>query len=710
MNAGRTYFVLQESRGARAEHGDSSTEHEGTTTQDWRGRESFPQAAGGTQNDYYSKHVWSRWDQIGSTCYRCGIRGHSINKCRVSREVICHNCGKPGHLRRACKSKHNRTPQRAGKCKPRTVCRVQDEEEEPESDGSTLLHVKSHGTANSPPIQVKIKVDDCLVNMHGGRHRRLGVSESTFRGLWPRRDLTSTQVRLQSYSKEPIPVVGCCNVNVEYNGQTADVPLLIVQGSGPTLLGRDWLSQIRLDWKQIHRVHTLSLQAVLNRHPAVAEEGLGTLKGFKAKIYVDPTAQPKFHRARSVPYALRDKVEKELQRLQEEGTLEPVDMAEWAAHIVPALKCDKSSVRICGDFRVTVNPVSKLDKYPIPKVEDLFASLRKGKHFTKLDLSQAYQQLPLDDDSKKYVVINTHRGLFRYTRLPFGISSAPGIFQRVIESLLQGVEGVVVYLDDILITGSTEDEHLRALEEVLDRLDKAGLRVKQSKCEFMRPSVDYLGHRIDATGLHPLQDKVRAIKEAPTPKSVHELKSYLGILTYYGKFLPNLSSTLHSLYQLLKKDTPWSWGAAQAKAFEVSKKLLTSAKFLAHFDSNQKLTLACDASGYGLGAVLAHKMPDGSEKPIGYASRTLTKSEKTTLNWRKRDCRAFSVSRSFTITCSVVPSNLLQPTSHCLAYSRKTTPPLHKHPHGSSAGPCSSRVMNTHWYSETLLLILMLMR
>ena len=265
-----------------------------------------------------------------------------------------------------------------------------------------------------------------------------------------------------------------------------------------------------------------------------------------------------------------------------------------------------------------------------------------------------------------------------------------------------------MYLDDILITGSTEDEHLRALEEVLDRLDKAGLRVKQSKCEFMRPSVDYLGHRIDATGLHPLQDKVRAIKEAPTPKSVHELKSYLGILTYYGKFLPNLSSTLHSLYQLLKKDTPWSWGAAQAKAFEVSKKLLTSAKFLTHFDSNQKLTLACDASGYGLGVVLAHKMPDGSEKLIGYASRTLTKSEKnyilsigergTVVHFRYQEVSRLPV-RSY----------LLQPTSHCLAYSRKTTPPLHKHPHGSSAGPCSSRVMNTHWYSETLLLILMLM-
>lgn len=144
----------------------------------------------------------------------------------------------------------------------------------------------------------------------------------------------------------------------------------------------------------------------------------------------------------------------------------------------------------------------------------------------------------------------------------------------------------------------------------------------------MSSSVDYLGHRIDATGLHPLPDKVQAIKDAPTPTSVQELKAYLGILTYYGKFLPNLSSTLHPLYTLLKKDISWSWGKDQEKAFATSKQLLTSKKFLAHFDSSQKLMLACDASGYGLGVVLAHKMPDGSERPIGYASRTLTKSER----------------------------------------------------------------------------------
>ena len=513
---------------------------------------------------------------------------------------------------------------------PKTVSRLHDEEEGSSDSGHYNLCQVRSGSMRSPPIQVKVGVDDCLIKMEVDTGASVSLmSETLFTELWPGRSLESTGVRLQSYSREPIPVVGCCYVNLAYNGQTApQMPLIVVRGSGPSLLGRDWLSHIRLDWSQIHHFHTVSLQAVLDRHQEVFQEGLGTMKGFKAKIYVDPDARPAFYPARSVPYALREKVDMELDRLKEEGTLEPVEISEWAAPIVPVLKSDKQSVRLCGDFRLTVNPVSKLDRYPIPKVEDLFAKLSKGKCFTKLDLSQAYQQLPLEEESKKFVVINTHKGLFQYTRLPFGISSAPGIFQRVMDSLLQGIKGVVVYLDDILITGASEEAHLQTLDEVLSRLEKAGLRVKGKKCEFMRPSVTYLGHRIDAAGLHPLQDKVQAIKEAPEPKSVTELKSYLGMLTYYGKFLPNLSSTLHPLHKLLKKDAPWNWKAEQRKAFAASKDLLTSTKFLAHFDPSHKLTLACDASAYGLGAVLAHKMPDGSEKPIGYASRTLTNAER----------------------------------------------------------------------------------
>ena len=167
-----------------------------------------------------------------------------------------------------------------------------------------------------------------------------------------------------------------------------------------------------------------------------------------------------------MPYGMREKAEAELIRLQEEGTLEPIQVSDWAAPIVPLIKSDKSSLRICGDFRVTVNPES-IDTYPIPNVENHFAKLQGGKTFTKLDLSQAYKWLVLDEESKTYTVINTHKGLFQYTRLLFGISSAPGIFQRVLESILQDIPGVVNYLDDILITGGTEEDHLRLLEEVL---------------------------------------------------------------------------------------------------------------------------------------------------------------------------------------------------------------------------------------------------
>ena len=225
------------------------------------------------------------------------------------------------------------------------------------------------------------------------------------------------------------------------------------------------------------------------------------------------------------------------------------------------------------------------------------------------------------------MVINTHKGLFRYTRLPYGISSAPGIFQKAMESLLQGISHVTVYIDDILITGETESDHLQSLEEVLKCLVKAGLRVKRHKCKFMAPSVAYLGYVIDAEGLRPLPDKVQAVQQAPTPRSVTELKSYLGLLTYYGKFLPNLSTHLAPLYKLLGKNVKWKWSSKQDKAFRESKELLTSSQLLVHFDPKLPLLLACDASAYGIEAVLAHKMPDGLEKPIGYASRTLNSAE-----------------------------------------------------------------------------------
>ena len=164
---------------------------------------------------------------------------------------------------------------------------------------------------------------------------------------------------------------------MKYKGQVARLPLLVVKGEGSSLFGRNWLKSLRLDWPSIFQVSNGQLQHLLHQYSAVFESGLGTLKGFTAKISIEPNARPRFCKARSVPYALREKVEEELQRLVAMGILEPVEYAEWASPIVSVLKSDKKTVRICGDFKQTVNLVSKLDRYPIPKVEDLFQA---GKH------------------------------------------------------------------------------------------------------------------------------------------------------------------------------------------------------------------------------------------------------------------------------------------------------------------------------------------
>ena len=242
-------------------------------------------------------------------------------------------------------------------------------------------------------------------------------------------------------------------------------------------------------------------------------------------------------------------------------------------------------------------------------------------------MSHAYQQLLLEEESKQYLTINTHRGLFRYNRLPFGVYSAPAIFQRVMESTLQGIPHTVVYLDDILVTGRTHQEHLWNLQIVLRQLKQAGLRLKREKCQFLTKAVQYLGYRIDQDGLHPTDDKIKAIREAPAPRNVAELRSYLGLLNYYGKFLPNLATTLSPLYDLLQKERTWTWSKRQDDAFTESKKWLHSGRLLVHYDPSRELVLCCDASPYGVGAVLCHRRPDGTDQPIAFSSRTLSKAE-----------------------------------------------------------------------------------
>ena len=351
-------------------------------------------------------------------------------------------------------------------------------------------------------------------------------------------------------------------MHLTYQDQSADVPLIEVEGSGPSLFGRDWLSHVKLDWKKMCSICVSDtglpqdvksrLHTVIQSYPEVFKLGLGTIKGITAKLEMKSDAQPKFCKARPVPYAPQEAVEAEYSRLEAEGIVEKVEFSEWATPMVHVPKSD-GTTRSCGDYAVTVNPQLNVPQYPIPLPEDVFVKLQGGQRFTKLDLKSTYQQLPLDPDSQTFVTINTHRGLYRYKRLPYGIASSPAIFQRTMDVILQGLDKVASIQDDILITGRDDDYHIKNLDSVLNRLDSYGLRLQLSKCKFMQKSVKYMGCVISANGISPTEEKIEAIKQAPRPENSTQLRAFLGMINYHGKFIRNLSTILQPLNQLLQK-------------------------------------------------------------------------------------------------------------------------------------------------------------
>ena len=341
------------------------------------------------------------------------------------------------------------------------------------------------------PITIDVKLNGRPLKMEVDTGAALSiVSEKVWMTVKGTGRLQTSRVVLRTYNQAKLTVLGETKVQVEYGDQFHSLMIRVVKEGGPSLVGRDWLKHLQLDWKMVCNVQCSVekdsvWQSVLSKYSNIFKPGLGMMKEITAKLKLKPGAVPQFHRARSVPFSLKGAVEQEIHRLEELGVLERVVHSEWAAPIVVVPKKD-GRVRLCGDYKVTVNKFLDVDQYPLPKPNELFATLTGGKRFTKLDLSQAYTQMVLEEDSRCYVTINTHIGLFRYTRLPFGVASSPAVFQAAMDSILQGISGVICYIDDTLITGKSYEQHLKALEEVLKRLDHHGLVLEKEKCFFFK--------------------------------------------------------------------------------------------------------------------------------------------------------------------------------------------------------------------------------
>ncbi|XP_063823684.1 uncharacterized protein K02A2.6-like [Ostrinia nubilalis] len=362
-----------------------------------------------------------------------------------------------------------------------------------------------------------------------------------------------------------------------------------------------------------------------NQFKELFDGGLGRYTGGLATLRVRAGAAPVFHRARPLPYALRERVDAELDAMLRAGVIEPVDCSDWASPLVPINKPD-GTLRICADYKSTLNPSLLVDRYPLPKIEDVLVNLNGNLYFSKIDLSQAYNQIELDD-SKKYTVINTHRGLFRYNRLVYGLASSVGIFQRIMTNLLCDIPNVQVFLDDIIVGGRSRAAHLLALESIFQRLKSYGLKLKKSKCVFFAKEVTYLGYVVSKEGTRPDASKIEGIVKMEQPQNVPELRSFLGTVNFFGRFVKNLSPMLSPLYTLLRKGVEWNWDSECELAFNSVKQQLSGASVLAHYDPDKPLIATCDASARGLGAVLTQPGPRG-ERPVAFASRSLNNAER----------------------------------------------------------------------------------
>ena len=592
-------------------------------------------------------------------CWRCGNASHQPDDCSFKKDK-CHKCSKLGHTKSQCEKV------KAYLAKKRTArANLIESDSEPESDNDEvevnyLMHLTS-GNVNKiekvDVISLPLIVNSQSVpfEMDTGSPWSI-VSKKVYDSLGDMPPIKSQAVSLRDYNGSPVEILGSVDVNVQLAAQSESVKLpLLITSKGASLCGRQWLSQLGIQVQgaiesavKSSSVQAISAKPALKNLDSILDQEaevfnttkLGKLKGYQAKVYPVEEAKTLFYKASSVAYSTKVKLDAEIEKLLEQEVIEPVRYSDYACPLVIAKKSD-GNIRICGNYKLTANKVLRLEKYPIPSLEDLLQSLQGGVKFSKLDLSHAYHQIELDEDARKFTTVNTHRGLFRFCRLPFGIASAPAIFQRTMESLLGDIPMCKAYLDDVIISGRNDAEHLANLETVLSRLRESGLRLKRDKCSFLQESITYLGHRLDASGIRPVEDKVSAIKDAPEPQNQEELQSFLGLLGYYRKFIPNLSKEIAPLNELLQKkyksakksktskpSSAFQWGSAQKKAFKKAKELLSSDTLLVHYNSDWPVLLQCDASPYGLGSVISHVLPDGSERPIAFASRSLSPAEK----------------------------------------------------------------------------------
>ena len=552
-------------------------------------------------------------------CGRCGKNHGGLCKYMKYR---CNNCGKIGHLKSMCRT-------RGKAVNYMNLCEENEQVSNQYQGGDVINTIDCINSVGIKPIKIVVKVNDQLVTMELDSGSPVSAINRVFYDQYLSNvTMKSCSTNFRGYTGELITTIGIVNVKVNYNKMSHYLDFYVISNGTVNILGRDFIDKFNLieNFVGVNKLGEADVAEVLRQEfPEVCTDEIGKFRYATVSLQLKTHVIPVHQRPKSIPLALKDKIEAELQRLEQKDIISPIVTSEWSSYIVPVVK-QNGNVRICGSY-IGLNKCLEDVYYPLPKIEQIFASLHDNVKFSKIDLKDAYRQFELDEKSKHLVTISTHKGLYKMNRMPFGIKCASFYCQKHIEQIFQGVDNVFVFQDDILVGHRANENHMLILRKVFQILSDAGLTVNLDKCKFSQDRISYLGFDLTAAGLTKNKDKVKAISNAPQPKNITQLRSFIGMVGYYSKFVPNITDILSPMYKLLQSNVRFQWSEACENAFSKIKEVILSDNVLMYFNPELPIIVTCDASETGIAAILSHNV-NGVERTVACVSRTYSNAER----------------------------------------------------------------------------------
>ncbi|XP_052806647.1 uncharacterized protein K02A2.6-like [Mya arenaria] len=554
--------------------------------------------------------------QSRQTCRNCGGIYPHQTKCPAY-GATCNYCRKPNHFIGVCRK-------RTRKAQVHGIDQVENEaqKEHSVSDTDTLFGVNVLTDNKVPKIILSINGVQTKTLIDTGSSINI-ISQDVVNKMKPRPMLKKTNIEVFAFAQnKPLTIKGKYTFTVETKSKVTAAEFHVVQGSSVTLISYQTSVELGIV-PVINSVNSNKYEELCDKYQSVFT-GLGKLKDKQIKFHVDENVVPIAQPARRIPFHVREKVEQEIIRLEQQDVIEKVDgPTPWVSNIVVAPKPNApDQIRLCVDMR-KANQALKRERHVVPTTDDIILELNGSKVFSKVDFNKGFHQLELSEESRNMTVFASHVGLYRYKRLNFGVSVAPEIFQNEIRQVLTGLEGTLNISDDIIIHAPNRDEHDRRLVAVLQRMQDKNLTLNKQKCEFGKTSVKFYGFVFSDKGISPDPAKITAVQNIAEPKTTGELRSFLGMTNYLSKFIDKYSTITAPLRDLLKDSSDFKWTNQQQTAFDQLKQALCSDTVMSYFDPKKHTELWVDASPEGISGILIQE-----NKVIAYGSRSLTPVEK----------------------------------------------------------------------------------